>query len=213
MRLAILLSLSLTTLLTNAGISSNLHEKTDASVNPVPAEVQHGITSKHHKSSHHQVHAPEVKLSILVKAKPQMVWEAIQHERKADAEHRKLLSYDGKEAVLEEKFLSLPIVGGASCVYMESEVPIQRIDYSLVRSDRFNTFQGSWVLTPAKDGNYTIVELSNALDPGIRVPFWQEITKVAATRHVKKRLDEVASYAEQQSLRLSHYDNSQIKNQ
>lgn len=139
---------------------------------------------------------PTVKMSVLLKASPEVVWEAIKHERISGGDERKLLSYDGSKAVLEEKFASLPIVGAASCVYTEAETPIHRIDYSLVHSNRFQAFEGSWVLTPAKNGTQTIVELSNALDPGIRVPFWQEITKVAASRHVKKRLDEISAYVE-----------------
>ncbi|MBY0358700.1 MAG: SRPBCC family protein [Candidatus Obscuribacterales bacterium] len=158
--------------------------------------VTSGLASDGHKS---KSHAPEVKLSIIVKARPEVVWEAIQHERKADADHRKLLSYDGNKAVIEEQFAAIPVVGAASCVYTESEVPIQRINYSLVHSNHFHIFQGSWVLTPAKDGKHTIVELTNTIDPGIRIPFWHEITKLAATKHVKKRLEEVAHYAEHQT--------------
>ncbi|MBY0551163.1 MAG: hypothetical protein K2W95_28040, partial [Candidatus Obscuribacterales bacterium] len=44
-------------------------------------------------------------------------------------------------------------------------------------------------------GKSTVLELSNAMDPGIRIPFWQEITKMAAGKSVKKRLDEVNTYA------------------
>ncbi len=147
-------------------------------------------------SEHKLSHAPEVKHSILVKAKPEQVWEAIQHQRKAD-ERRKLLSYDGTIATLHETFASLPIVGEASCVYEEHEmIPLERIDYSLVKSDHFHVFEGSWILSLAKDGKSTLVELSNAIDAGIRVPFWQDITKMAASRSVKKRLDAVCAYAE-----------------
>lgn len=151
----------------------------------------------HHGKPRHS-DMPTVKMSILIKAKPEVVWGAIQHERICGGDQRKLLSYDGSKAVLEEKFAALPIVGAASCVYTESEVPIHRIDYSLVHSNRFHAFEGSWILTPVKDGSQTIVELSNALDPGIRVPFWQEITKAAASRHVKKRLEEISTYIETQ---------------
>lgn len=149
-----------------------------------------------HKAAHKRHDLPGVTMSIVIKAQPRVVWEAIQHERRAGGDQRKLISYDGNRAVLEEKFASLPILGAASCVYAESETPIQRIDYSLVHSERFHAFEGSWTLTPLKDGSHTLVELSNSLDPGIRVPFWQELTKAAAARHVKKRLEDITTYVE-----------------
>jgi hypothetical protein len=151
---------------------------------------------KHAATHHKQAHAPEVKHSIIVKATPEQVWEAIRHQRKAD-DHRKLISFDGTIATLHETFAALPIVGEASCDYVETEkIPNQRMDYSLVKSDRFSVFEGSWILSLAKDGQSTLVELSNAIDAGIRVPFWQDITKMAASRSVKKRLDAVCQYAE-----------------
>lgn len=137
---------------------------------------------------------PTVSQSIVINAPPKMVFEAIQHARKAEA--RKLLSYDGADAKIEEKFMTLPVVGAATCTYVEHEMPnLEGIEYHLVDSDRFTAFQGKWSLTPAKDGKSTIVELSNAMDPGIRIPFWQEITRMAAGKSVKRRLDEVNDYA------------------
>lgn len=152
---------------------------------------------RHHHQAKHKTHTPEVTHSIVVNAKPQLVWAAIQHQRESD-NHRKLLSYDGKNATLKEIFAALPIVGEASCTYVENETtPYERIDYSLVQSDRFHVFEGAWVISPGKDQNSTNVELTNAIDPGIRVPFWQDITKMAASKMVKRRLDAVCAYAEQ----------------
>lgn len=151
--------------------------------------------AKHHHKEKHS-HAPEVKHTVLINASPDRVWAAIQHQRKAD-DHRRLISYDGTAATLHETFASLPIVGEASCVYVEHEsTPNERIDYNLLKSDRFAVFQGSWILSPGKDGHSTLVELSNTIDPGIRVPFWQDITKLAASRLVKRRLEAVTAYAE-----------------
>jgi len=151
----------------------------------------------YHANPEKSAHAPEVKHSIVINAKPQHVWAAIQHQRKADSS-RKLLSYDGTAATLHETFGALPIVGEASCDYVENEkASMQRIDYSMVKSDRFHVFQGSWILSPGKNLNSTVVELSNEIDPGIRVPFWQDITKVAASRLVKHRLEAVSAYAEE----------------
>ena len=150
-----------------------------------------------HHHDKHKVHTPEVTHSISINAKPAQVWAAIQHQRESD-NHRKLISYDGNKATLKEVFAALPIVGEASCTYVESETSqFERIDYALVQSDRFHVFEGSWVIKPGKDQNSTSVELTNAIDPGIRVPFWQDITKMAASKMVKRRLDAVCAYAEQ----------------
>jgi hypothetical protein len=73
-------------------------------------------------------------------------------------------------------------------------VPLKRIDYSMITSNQFKTFEGSWVLTP--DGENTIVDLTSSLDPGLRVPFWKEITKMATMKHIKKRLADVQHDAE-----------------
>lgn len=141
--------------------------------------------------------AKEVSMSLIVKAKPYAVWEAIRGQRRKDKEHRKLISYHDNEATIEEQFPSLPIVGAATCLYKEYEVPLQRIDYRMVSSNQFKQFEGSWVLTPVDDGNNTLVNLSSRLDPGLRVPFWKEITKAATTKHIKERLSSVRHDAEE----------------
>lgn len=139
----------------------------------------------------------EVAVSVLVNAKPNVVWEAIRGQRKAEPDHRKLLSYENNEAVLEENFGELPVIGAASCIYKECEVELnKRIDYMLVKSDTFKLFQGSWTLTPSEDGSKTMVSLTSVSDPGLRIPFWKELTKMATVKHVKKRLHAVTQDAE-----------------
>ncbi|HEY9713790.1 MAG TPA: hypothetical protein V6C72_09985 [Chroococcales cyanobacterium] len=140
--------------------------------------------------------AKEVNMSVVVHAKPRAVWEAIRGQRVADKAHRKLISYHDDEALIEEHFPALPIIGAATCLYKEHEVPLKRIDYSMVESNQFRQFEGSWVISPTEDGNATVVNLSSRLDPGLRVPFWKEITKVATTKHVKERLSAVRHDAE-----------------
>jgi hypothetical protein len=120
-----------------------------------------------------------------------IVWLAIQSLRTADREHRKLVSYTNGEAVIEEKFHSLPIVGDAACKYKECELPPNEIDYSLISSDQFKVFEGSWMLTPLKDGK-TLVSLSANFDTGLRIPFWREITKNQTSASLKRRLKQLA---------------------
>lgn len=173
------------------GIETPVHSPDDSAKHP--SAIHHHRRHMTDKKSH----APEVSHSITIKAKPAQVWEAIQHQRESE-EHRKLISYNGKEATLYETFASLPIVGAANCTYVENETQqYERIDYALLKSDHFHVFEGSWTISPGKDENSSTVVLTNAIDPGIRVPFWQDITKMAASKAVKRRLDAVCAYAEQ----------------
>src|ERR1700728_4639971 len=125
------------------------------------------------RSAPSPIDANQVSVHQVVKAPPKVVWDAIRDQRKADTEHRKVISYHDNEATIEEKFPGLPIIGAATCLYKECEVPLKRIDYSMISSDKFKSFAGSWVLT--QDGDNTIVDLTSSLDPGLRVPFWKEI--------------------------------------
>jgi len=124
-----------------------------------------------------------------------IVWRAIQNLRTVDGQKRRLISYANNEAVIEEKFPALPIVGDSTCLYKECEViPEKEINYSLIHSDHFKVFEGTWNLERMADGK-TRVSLSSNLDTGLRVPFWREITRVATTRSVKHRLQELAVQA------------------
>jgi ribosome-associated toxin RatA of RatAB toxin-antitoxin module len=124
-----------------------------------------------------------------------VVWLAIQSLRTSDREHRKLVSYTNGEAIIEEKFRSLPIVGDASCKYKECELPPNEIDYSLISSDQFKVFEGRWMLTPLKDGT-TMVSLSANFDTGLRIPFWREITKNQTNSSLKRRLKQLSEEAD-----------------
>jgi hypothetical protein len=50
------------------------------------------------------------------------------------------------EYVLEQKMVLIPVFGSAVCEMQNKEVPFERIDYKLIKSDRFKHMQGSWVL-------------------------------------------------------------------
>ena len=64
-----------------------------------------------------------VNMTTIVNASPSVVWESIRGLRKTDQVHRKLVSYKDNEAVLEEKFLGLPIIGDATCIYKGVRFP------------------------------------------------------------------------------------------
>jgi hypothetical protein len=125
----------------------------------------------------------------------EVVWQAIQAMRTNDPEHRKLLSYSHNEAIIEEKFGSIPLIGDTICTYKESELPPNQIKYALLKSDHFRTFEGSWTLTPIGDDK-TRVELTSTLDPGVRVPFWREISRNTTSNSVRHRLEALARQAQ-----------------
>jgi len=123
-----------------------------------------------------------------------VVWRAIQNLRTADKQRRRLVSYENNEAIIEERFPALPIVGEATCLYKEREVPEKEINFSLISSDHFKVFEGTWSLERLSDGR-TKVSLSSNLDTGLRIPFWREITRAATSRSVKHRLQELSEQA------------------
>lgn len=135
-----------------------------------------------------------VRQSTVINEPIAVVWRAIQRLRTADQEHRKLISYQNNQAVIEERFFGLPIIGDATCIYKESEVPLDTINYCLIRSDRFKVFEGSWKVAAINDKK-TSVCLTSSCDPGLRIPFWKEISHAATVRNVKHRLEELDSQA------------------
>ena len=137
-----------------------------------------------------------VSASVTVNASVSQVWQAIVSLRSAEPNRRKLVSYENKQAVLEEKFCSLPIIGGAVCTYVECEEPHKRIDYHLVSSNRFKAFEGAWTLAPSADGQGTVVHLSSYLETGVKIPFAREITNTAAMHDIERRLSFVKQHAE-----------------
>jgi hypothetical protein len=135
---------------------------------------------------------------IFVKAKPEAVYNAILKLREGTKDTVKELSHDGNQScVLEETFNNLPLIGDAKCVYKEVYVPFKKIEYNLVRSEKFKAFEGKWTLTPSADGLGTNVCLSSYVDIDLPVPFAKQLTKMQTSRGVKKRLRMVKLACEQ----------------
>lgn len=139
-----------------------------------------------------------VSLSLVIKAQPQVVFEVVK-SLKTEGEVNQISGE--KQSVVEEQFDGLPIIGKARCTYVEKYTPFQRVDYHMIRSDKFKAFQGSWVITPQAE-NSTTVRLTSYIDTGLPVPFAQQITNSAALKDVKKRLDIVKRTAEANQARL-----------
>lgn len=140
---------------------------------------------------------------ILIKAPPKTVWETVHEERKKDPDlaYSKVLEQGVNECRLEQKFQLIPVIGTAVCEMHNSEVPLQRIDYKLLKSDRFKAMEGSWVLTPSEDGRHTFLELSTHLDMGVPVP--GPLMSSVTTKKLARRLGNVKKMAEQSHARVA----------
>lgn len=137
-----------------------------------------------------------VESKVLIKAPPEVVWYSVHEERKHDPDlsYSKVLEQGVNEQKLEQKFCLIPVIGSAVCVMHHTEVPNQRIDYKLLKSDHFKAMEGSWVLTPADNGKSTYLELRTHLDMGVPVP--KMVMNSMTQKKLDKRLAHVKEMAE-----------------
>lgn len=132
-----------------------------------------------------------VSADIVVPASAMQCYEAIRGNRQGVH-----VIYDHpEEALLEEEFTDLPVIGSAKCRYKEVYTPGRRVDYTMVHSDKFKAFEGQWILTPIDD-KHTKVELSSYIDTGLIFPFVKKLTNNQTLHDVKERLQEIKSLAE-----------------
>ncbi len=167
---------------------SKAKKETPAQAQPAVAEapVQRSLNSG----------KPRVRASITIKAPPEVVWDAVHEQRKSDPElaYSKVLRQGVNEATLEQKFMVIPVIGSAVCTMNTQEVPNRRIDYQMVKSDRFKAMEGSWVLTPSADGKSTTLELSSHVDLGLPVP--RGMMNGVTQKKLERRLAHVRELAE-----------------
>jgi len=133
--------------------------------------------------------------TLKIDASPQAVFQAIQGYRTSTLHHRKLVSYDGTSAVVDEQLEGVPVLGNVHCTWVEKEVPYQRIDYTMLKSDKFVSGSGSYVIVPNGSDSVTL-ELSTAVDSGVKIPFAHEIGSVAARKDMKMRLQSIKHLSE-----------------
>lgn len=144
-----------------------------------------------------------VKARILIRANPHVVWETVHEERKKDPdlEYSKILSESHNQKTLEQKFAVIPIFGTATCVMNNQEVPLERIDYNMISSDRFKAMEGSWVLTPGCEPGSTYLELSTYADIGLPIP--RPMIEGVTGKKLQRRLANVKLMAESTQTRLA----------
>lgn len=137
-----------------------------------------------------------VSATIVVNASASIVWNALQDQRFADEFHRKIVSSSANNIMVEEVFADIPVLGSATCLVSENEVPCRRIDFTLVKSDKFKEFKGAWIFTPSADGKQTTVRLTTYCETGCRIPFARSITDTTIQKNERMRLAEIKELAE-----------------
>jgi hypothetical protein len=133
--------------------------------------------------------------TLKIEATPQAVFAAIQGYRTSNLHHRKLISYDGTSALVDEQLEGVPVLGSVHCMWVEKEVPYQRIDYKMVKSDKFVSGSGSYVILSGGSDS-VILELSSELESGCKIPFAKEIGQMAAHKDMKLRLQQIKHMSE-----------------
>jgi hypothetical protein len=138
---------------------------------------------------------PGVKGLVQINASASDVWNAVHKERANDPDlsYSKVIQQKGNRILLEQKFHSLPVIGEATCLMVQEETPLKRIDYKLVRSDKFKDMAGSWILQSKPDGTTTL-ELYSHLDTGL--PYSQGVINGILQNKINKRLNRVKAAAE-----------------
>ncbi|HEY9785076.1 MAG TPA: hypothetical protein V6D17_06715 [Candidatus Obscuribacterales bacterium] len=136
-----------------------------------------------------------VSARVQIKAPARTVWDAVHCEREKDPDlsYSRVLQQKGNRVLLEQKFNSIPVIGEAVCLMVQEETPLKRIDYKLVKSDKFKDMSGSWILTEMPDGS-TQLELFSLLDTGL--PYSQGIINNVLQDKINKRLNRVKNAAE-----------------
>jgi hypothetical protein len=130
---------------------------------------------------------------IVINAHTQHVLEAIRQLR--DQDGRKLQSFDGKVAVVNEELDGVPVLGKVSCVWQETEHSPERIDFKMLSSTKFKESHGAYILT-SKGERSTALELQVHMDAGINIPFAAEMTKANTSKDTKVRLEKIKKLAE-----------------
>jgi len=171
-------------------------------------EAAHHHDSEKAKPTAQKEQRQRVHAVITINCPPSDVWRSIHEERSKDPD----LSYSKvieqispTEYKLEQKFNFIPIIGSSTCLMSHKEIVNERIDYLLLRSDRFKAMEGSWVLTPIDGGKKTRLELSSHLDMGLPVP--RAFMNGVSTKKIQKRLENVKHLAESNASMVAAREN------
>jgi hypothetical protein len=107
-----------------------------------------------------------VSSSTVINAPKETVWKVLTSVGNFDD---KLQSKNGNEAVVEQKFKSLPMLSAITILVKAKATPEERLDFDMIKCDRLKAFSGNYKLTEA-DKEKTKVHLTMYVDPGLPVP-------------------------------------------
>jgi len=133
---------------------------------------------------------------LLINAPAHAVFQAIRQVRNSPPLQRKLISYDGKVAMVKETLKNEPVLGDVECVWKEVEQPDRRIDYTMVGGTKLKSASGSYVLTPSADGRTTTLELSSQTVSGVHLPFAGTLEHAASMKSARTHLLMIKNIAE-----------------
>jgi hypothetical protein len=191
-------------LIANTYICPASFAKASVGTNATPNEIKSDSVSRNAAvkqsgepaSTDNKESLPKITLTEEIDVAPAKVWEAIKQRRQSDSQRRKMLSYNGKTAVIKEVFEAMPVLGDTFCTYEEDEIlPLRRLEYKLLNSNHLHQFAGTWLLSAGPKPNSTIVSLTSTIDPDIRFPFWRRIATHALMNNLEHTLKEVSELA------------------
>lgn len=133
-----------------------------------------------------------VSSSLVVNAPKDDVWKILTTMGHFDD---KMHSQNGNEAIVEQKFKSLPMLSAITVVMKATVTPTERIDFEMTKADHLKDFEGTWTVASI-DEKKTKVGLSMFVDPGLPVPRF--LVNKFIEGKVKSRLRKVKQLAEKQ---------------
>jgi hypothetical protein len=135
--------------------------------------------------------------AVVINASPEVVWSAVMRFRVQEPSQRKVISAGDSFAVVEEKFMSLPLIGDASCIYVAKDEPYKRIAYRLLKSDQFTAFKGEWNLSKDASG-LTKLSISSLIDTKTKTPVARQLINQLSLQDMQRRLQIIKAMAENQ---------------
>ncbi len=137
--------------------------------------------------------------SVMIKANKNLVWLSI-HEYRTNYEelvYAKVLFREGPTSIIEQQF-AVARLGKATCTFLDTDCPPDKITYQLLKSNLFSAMDGSWVMTPIADGKSTRLDLY--CHAGIQGKVPRFLLRFGLSRSLKKRLESVKRAAEKKAL-------------
>jgi hypothetical protein len=139
---------------------------------------------------------------VTVNAPLHSVWLSIHEARTEDPDlsNCQVLVDHECSSIIKETMV-IPLLGEANCTLSFTDLPPYRMDYKLIESNKFTTFDGSWILLSSRDGLSTVVWLSCSSSLRQHVPSF--LMKAITARKIDNRLNFVKSLAEKREVHAS----------